>query len=64
MRLIYLGVLLYLLAVVPRAQTTALAPDSLDVPRLLEYYRVPALSVAVIRDFKIEWARAWGIRSV
>jgi CubicO group peptidase (beta-lactamase class C family) len=64
MRLIVPGILLLVLAVAPRAQITALDPESLHVSQLLEYYRVPAVSVAVIRDFKIEWARAWGVRSV
>jgi CubicO group peptidase (beta-lactamase class C family) len=27
-------------------------------------FKVPAVSVAVIRDFKIEWARAWGVKDV
>ena len=38
-------------------------PDSLGVPELLAQFKVPAVSVAVIRDFKIDWARAWGVKS-
>lgn len=50
--------------VVVRAQPVAVAPDSLGVPELIAQFKVPAVSVAVIRDFKIEWARAWGVKSV
>ena len=44
-------------AVVVRAQPVAVNPDSLGVPELLAQFKVPAVSVAVIRDFKIEWAK-------
>jgi CubicO group peptidase (beta-lactamase class C family) len=47
-----------------RAQPVAVDPDSLGVPELIAQFKVPAVSVAVIRDFKIEWARAWGVKSV
>jgi CubicO group peptidase (beta-lactamase class C family) len=59
LRLIVLGVAL---ATVVRAQPAAVAPDSLGIPAMLAEFKVPAVSVAVIRDFKIEWARAWGVR--
>lgn len=63
MRLLYPSVAMFLLAVVLRAQPAAVDPESLSVPELLKYYRVPAVSVAIIRDFKIEWARAWGVKA-
>jgi CubicO group peptidase (beta-lactamase class C family) len=50
-------------AVIVRAQPVAVAPDALGVPELLAQFKVPAVSVAVIRDFKIDWARAWGVKS-
>jgi CubicO group peptidase (beta-lactamase class C family) len=49
-------------AAVVSAQPAAVAPDSLGVPELMAQFNVPAVSVAVIRDFKIEWARAWGVK--
>lgn len=64
MRALRLIALLVAFAVVARAQPVAVAPDSLGVPELLAQFKVPAVSVAVIRDFKIEWARAWGVASV
>ena len=30
----------------------------------MKFYKVPALSVAVIKDFKIEWARAYGVKDL
>jgi CubicO group peptidase (beta-lactamase class C family) len=56
--------LLIAFTVAVRAQPVAITPDSLGVPELLAQFNVPAVSVAVIRDFKIEWARAWGAKSV
>lgn len=64
MRVLRLTVLVIAFAVVIRAQPVAVAPDSLGVPELLAQFNVPAVSVAVIRDFKIEWARAWGVKDV
>jgi CubicO group peptidase (beta-lactamase class C family) len=52
------------LTAILRAQPGAVDPDSLGVPELIAQFKVPAVSVAVIRDFKIEWARAWGLKSV
>ncbi|HEX6163555.1 MAG TPA: serine hydrolase domain-containing protein [Vicinamibacterales bacterium] len=63
MRLFRLIVLFLAFAIIVRAQPVAVAPDSLGVPELLAQYKVPAVSVAVIRDFKIEWARAWGVKN-
>jgi CubicO group peptidase (beta-lactamase class C family) len=64
MRLLRLTVFVVALVTVVGAQPVAVAPDSLGVPELLIQFKVPAVSVAVIRDFKIEWARAWGIKDV
>src|SRR5262245_45183275 len=36
------------------------APIPLDLPALMKLYNDPALSVAVIDDFKIAWAKAYG----
>jgi CubicO group peptidase (beta-lactamase class C family) len=62
MRLLRLTILLVASAVALRAQPVAVGPDSLGVPELLQQFKVPAVSVALIRDFKIEWARAWGVK--
>src|SRR5215510_9300519 len=35
-------------------------PIQLDLPALMKLYNDPALSVAVIDDFKIAWAKAYG----
>ncbi len=64
MRLLRSIVLLVAFAVVVRAEPVAVEPDSLGVPELLAQFKVPAVSVALIRDFKIEWARAWGVKDV
>src|SRR5262245_7793052 len=64
MRLLRLTVLLVAFAVALRAQPVAVAPDSLGVPELKAQFKVPAVSVAVIREFKIEWAKAWGVKDV
>jgi CubicO group peptidase (beta-lactamase class C family) len=50
------------LATVVTAQPVAVSPEALGVPELLAQFSVPSVSVAVIRDFKIEWARAWGVK--
>ena len=30
----------------------------------MKYYKVPGVSIAVIHDFKIEWAKAYGVKDV
>src|SRR5687768_417606 len=50
------------LIVALRAQPVSVTPESLGVPEMLAQFNVPAVSVAVIRDFKVEWALAWGVR--
>ena len=62
MRLLRLMVAFGALAAAVSAQPVAVAPDSLGVPELMAQFKVPAVSVAVIRDFEIEWARAWGVK--
>lgn len=38
--------------------------DSLSLAGLMDHFNVPGLSIAVIRDFEIHWARAYGIADV
>jgi CubicO group peptidase (beta-lactamase class C family) len=38
--------------------------DRLTLAEVMAYYHVPAVSVAVIRDFAIDWANAWGVADV
>src|SRR5215475_4569357 len=35
--------------------------DGFTLQQLMERFHVPGLSVAVIRDFKVDWAKAWGV---
>ena len=30
----------------------------------MKYYKVPGLSIAVIKDFRVQWARAYGVKDV
>lgn len=55
-------ILMVVLAAFLRAQPAVVAPESLDVPQLLEDHHVPAVSVALIHDSKIARARAWGVK--
>jgi CubicO group peptidase (beta-lactamase class C family) len=34
--------------------------DSLTIGEVLEYFKVPSVSVAVIDDFQVVWTKAWG----
>lgn len=47
-----------------RAQPQAGPPDAAAVQQLLDQFHVPGVSIAVIRDFKIEWARGYGVADV
>jgi CubicO group peptidase (beta-lactamase class C family) len=38
--------------------------DSLTLQQLMERFRVPGVSVAVIKDFEIHWAKGWGLADV
>lgn len=54
------------------AQAAAPAPvqfstgpiDAVEIDALLKKFNVPGVSIAVIRDFKIEWARGYGLADV
>jgi CubicO group peptidase (beta-lactamase class C family) len=37
------------------------APLPIDLPKLMQLYNVPGLSVAVIDNYKIVWAKAYGV---
>ncbi|HEY3443850.1 MAG TPA: serine hydrolase domain-containing protein [Paludibaculum sp.] len=38
--------------------------DPFTLKELMERFHVPAVSVAVIRDFRIAWAKTWGVADV
>jgi CubicO group peptidase (beta-lactamase class C family) len=38
--------------------------DPFTLAQLMARFHVPAVSVAVIRDYKIHWAKAWGVADV
>jgi len=38
--------------------------DALTLPELMARFHVPAVSVAVIRDFELHWAKAYGVADV
>ncbi len=38
--------------------------DATDIDQLLKQFNVPGVSIAVIKDFKIEWAKGYGIADV
>lgn len=38
--------------------------DALTLPELMARFHVPAVSVAVIRDFEVHWAKAYGVADV
>lgn len=38
--------------------------DQLTLPALMQQLHVPGLSIAVVRDFKIHWAKAYGVADV
>ena len=35
-----------------------------SITERMKFYKVPALSVAVIKDFKVDWARAYGVKDL
>src|SRR5437870_6493543 len=38
--------------------------DPLTVQEVMAYYHVPGLSVALIHDFAVYWAKSWGVADV
>ena len=55
-------------AVAGQAPTQASAPpirtgqlDAAEIDQLLKQFNVPGVSIAVIKDFKIDWARGYGL---
>jgi CubicO group peptidase (beta-lactamase class C family) len=48
-------------AVVLSAQTPVVPLDDADVEALMKKHNVPGVSIAVIKDFKIEWAKGYGV---
>lgn len=40
------------------------SPGALTLPQLMQRFNVPGVSVAVIRDFRIHWAKGYGIADV
>lgn len=38
--------------------------DPMTLQQIMERFHVPAVSVAVIKDFQIHWAKAWGVADV
>src|SRR5688572_31340100 len=35
-----------------------------SITERMKFHKVPALSIAVIKDFKIDWARAYGVKDL
>ena len=51
-------------AYIVHGQTPSGGLDPAAVQELLTKFNVPGVSIAVIKDFKIEWARGYGIADV
>lgn len=45
----------------PAVQYSTGPIDAADIDKLLKQFNVPGVSIAVIKDFKIEWAKGYGI---
>ena len=62
MRRLAAGCFLVLLVLVrPQAQPARGPLDAAAVQELLARFRVPGVSIAVVKDFKIEWAKGYGL---
>src|SRR5690242_17677170 len=35
-----------------------------SIQERLKYYKIPGVSIAVIKDFKVEWARSYGVKDL
>src|SRR5687767_667768 len=38
--------------------------QSWSIAERMKFHKVPGLSIAVIKDFKIDWARAYGVKDI
>ncbi len=38
--------------------------DLLTIPEVMAYHHVPGVSIAVIHDFAVQWAKSWGVADV
>jgi CubicO group peptidase (beta-lactamase class C family) len=38
--------------------------DPLTIPEIMAYYRIPGVSMAVIHDLAVDWAKSWGVADV
>src|SRR6185503_20373822 len=62
MRRLAAGCFLVLLVLTrPTAQPAGGPLDAAAVQELLAKFRVPGVSIAVVKDFKIEWAKGYGL---
>ena len=48
-------------AIEPPVVVAGEPPEKWSIEKQLNHYKVPAVSVAVINDYKIDWAKAWGV---
>lgn len=53
-----------MIAAIEGARMVNSAGTNLTLQEVMERNHVPGLSVAVIRDFKIHWAKSWGVADV
>src|SRR5262245_30768665 len=58
------GALLFATALLVIGQTPSNDIDPPAVQQLLTQFKVPGVSIAVIKDFRVEWARGYGVADV